>query len=31
VMTFNIGKFDPTREDHVVVLSQLGILDSELQ
>lgn len=30
VMTFDLGKFDPTRKDHIAVLSQLGILDNEL-
>lgn len=31
VMTFNVGKFDPTREDHVALLSQIAIIDSDLE
>ncbi|MEX0918156.1 MAG: tyrosine/phenylalanine carboxypeptidase domain-containing protein [Candidatus Paceibacterota bacterium] len=30
VETFSVGKFDPTNERHVALLSQLGILDSDL-
>jgi hypothetical protein len=31
VQTFSIGKFDPTNESHVAFLSQLGILDQDLE
>lgn len=29
-LQFNIGKFDPTNERHVMILSQLGITDKEI-
>lgn len=28
--TFTIGKFDPSNDEHITVLTQLGILDSDL-
>lgn len=31
VETFTIGKFDPTNSNHIAWLSQLGILDSDLE
>ncbi len=31
VQTFSIGKFDSTNDEHVYLLSQLGILDSDLE
>lgn len=31
IMTFDVGKFDPTRPDHVALLSQLGIIDNDLE
>ncbi len=31
VQNFSIGKYDPTRPDHVALLEQLGILDDEVK
>ena len=31
VNTFSVGKYDPNNQEHVALLSQLGILDSDLE
>lgn len=31
VETFSVGKYDPNNQEHVALLSQLGILDSDLE
>ena len=31
VNTFSVGKYDPNNQEHIALLSQLGILDSDLE